>query len=247
MLSNLAGRHLHALTPSAQKPAPSSKPAVEALEDRSLMDASAFVHGLYTEILHRPSPDDAEVNGWISQIQNGVTLPQVAMAFAGSSERFGLLIKDDYSRILGRSPDQAGLDFWTQQMANGVDAAQVQAAILASQESFNHNFGSNMGFVMAAFKTALYREADEIGMDFYTHELANGVSRADVASQIVSSHEAHVRVVDQIYLETLQRNADDDAYAFFTTSLDNGGSQTNVVAAVASSGEFQDSHGGIIG
>jgi len=244
MISTFINRCRQSFKSTMATAAPHAKPAVETLESRSLLDANGFVRGLYATILNRASPTDSEVNGWVSQIQSGVSLQTVAAAFAGSSERFGNIVNDDYTAILGRSADQGGLNYWTQQMVNGMSQSQVQAAILATQEAFDHSFGSDQGFINTAFQTALLRQADDAGSNFYLNELANGMSRGDVALQIVNSHEAHLRDIDQLYLQMLGRNADTDAYNFFGNNLDNGGSQIDVASTVGASTEFQDTHGG---
>jgi hypothetical protein len=246
MLTTLLNRCVRSLRSNSPRVTHYPKPIIEALEERSLLDANAYVRALYASILNRPSPTDAEVNGWVAQINSGVSLEAVAKTFAGSSERFGIIVSDDYTQILGRTVDPAGLNFWVNQMANGMSQAQVQASILSTEEAFAHSFGSNKGFIMLSFQTALGRDVDDAASNFFINELADGASRFDVASQIVNSHEAHLHAIDQIYLQLLGRNADADANAFFGTNLDNGGSLIDVVATVGASTEFQEASGGVV-
>src|SRR5436305_1170736 len=88
----------------------SYRPTVEALEARSLLDANAFVRSLYVNILGR-IPGNGEINGWVSSLNSGMTTAAVTAAFVGSNERFGLMVNQEYSALLGRRVDQASFDY----------------------------------------------------------------------------------------------------------------------------------------
>src|SRR5205807_860943 len=113
-----------------------------------------FVRSLYVNILERV-PSDAEVGGWVSSLQNGMTTAAVTAAFVGSSERFDLMVNKEYSNLLGRSVDQASLDYWMQQRANGASQDQVVVTILSSQEYFNLHGQQNSSFIQALYADVL--------------------------------------------------------------------------------------------
>jgi hypothetical protein len=220
----------------------SSKPAVEALEDRSLLDASAFVRSLYANILQRPSPSDAEVNGWVSNINSGMSLQAVTQAFLGSNEHFTLIVNTDFTTLLGRPADQGALNFYTQQMVNGMTQDQVEATILGSQEYYFDQGSTNSNFIQGVYFAVLGRSADG-DVDYWESQLASGSSREQVSARILGSHEAHVRDVDQIYIQMLHRTADDSGSAYWSNFLDSGRTESDVILSLATSTEYESAYG----
>jgi hypothetical protein len=220
----------------------SSKPAVEALEDRSLLDASAFVRSLYANILQRPSPSDAEVNGWVSNINSGMSLQAVTQAFLGSNEHFTLIVNTDFTTLLGRPADQGALNFYTQQMVNGMTQDQVEATILGSQEYYFDQGSTNSNFIQGVYFAVLGRSADG-DVDYWESQLASGSSREQVSARILGSHEAHVRDVDQIYIQMLHRTADDGGSAYWSNFLDSGRTESDVILSLATSTEYESAYG----
>jgi hypothetical protein len=227
---------------STRTPGRSSKPAVEALEDRSLLDASAFVRSLYANILQRPSPTDAEVNGWVSSINSGMSLQAVTRSFLGSNEHLSLVVNNDFTTLLGRPADQAALNYFTQRMVNGMTQDQVETAILGSQEYYFDQGGTNSNFIQGVYFTALGRSADG-DVAYWDNQLASGVSREQVSARIVGSHEAHVRDVDQIYMQMLNRTADDSGSDYWANALDSGRTEFDVIASLATSSEYESAYG----
>jgi hypothetical protein len=219
----------------------SSRPAVEALEDRSLMDANAFVRGLYANILQR-APSDAEVNGWVSSLNSGMSMGSVTQAFLGSQEHLALIVNTDFTNYLGRSADPSALSFWTGQMANGMTQDQVAAAILGSPEYFAREGSSNSMFVQGVYFNVLDRSADG-SVGYWDGQLASGVSREQVAADILNSHEAHGRDVDQIYTQILHRSADAGGSEFWTNFLDSGRTESDVIQAITNSTEYRADYG----
>ncbi|HEV8059527.1 MAG TPA: DUF4214 domain-containing protein, partial [Gemmataceae bacterium] len=148
-----------------------AKPAVETLENRSLLDASAFVRGLYANILERPSPSAAEVNGWVNQIQNGLSLQTVSADFINSSEHMAVIVKNDYSNFFGRAADQQGLNFWVQQMTNGMSQDQVASQFLGSEEFLMKHGSTNYDFINGVYETVLGRDVDNAGFAYWNEQL----------------------------------------------------------------------------
>jgi hypothetical protein len=220
-----------------------SRPTLEGLEARCLLDASAFVRGLYADILHRSNPAQGEVSGWVSQIQSGLSKSSVVAAFVGSNEHRAVLVSDDYTSLLGRPVDQPSLDFWTHQMASGLREDQVRVAVLGSQEYLEHQGNTNASFVDSLYEIELHRGADDASRIFWINQLAAGAARGQVGAQIAGSHEAHLRDVDDVYQEILHRTGDDNGRDNWAAALDNGATQSSVISAFAGSKEYFDDHG----
>jgi hypothetical protein len=241
MLFNLIRRSLKQSSSAAGGPNKAlALPAVEALEARSLLDANAFVRSLYANILQRSSPTDAEVNGWVSAIDSGVSTQAVTQAFLGSSERFGVIVNNDYTSLLGRSVDPTGQNFFVQQMINGATQDQVEAQILGSQEYFNAHSQTNSAFLQGAYMDVLGRNAANADLQFWSTQFDNGASRTEVGLGILGSHEAHLRAVDMAYLDILHRNVDDMGGSgdYWANFLDSGHSESDLIAALTNSQEY---------
>ena len=248
MLHTLLQRCSQAFTSrQAVKQIPSPKPALEALEDRSLLDASAFVRSLYANILDRPSPTNAEVNGWVSQIQNGMSLQAVSAAFIGSNEHFGVIIQNDYSNFFGRPADQAGLNFWVQQMENGMSQDQVASELLSSEEFLMRHGSTNQEFIQGLYQTVLHRNADAAGLAYWNQQLSfetqNQNSHQDISMRFLTGDEAHQADVDAIFAQILHRSPDANGDSFWTNFLNNGGSESQVIAGMVNSSEYLTAEG----
>ena len=112
---------------------------------------TTFVTALYKGILGR-TPDPGGLNGFVSDLEQGVSKLAVTTAIYNSGEattdransgtpanplgpkEIDLVIAL-YQDILGRAPEQAGLDGWLAEFEAGANAAQVAAAIQNSAEA----------------------------------------------------------------------------------------------------------------
>jgi hypothetical protein len=247
-INHLAKRFLNPLeSGSSRKQSFAAKPAVEALESRSLMDANAFVRGLYANVLQRSNPSDAEVNAWVNRIDAGMSLQAVNAAFVGSTERLDVVVKSDYTNLLGRAADQAGLNYWVQQLANGMTQDQVEASMASSEEFFMVHGSTNTEFIQGLYQTVLHRNASDADLTYWNNQLSvvtfHQTTPRDVALRIVSSDEAHLRDVDTIFSEILHRSADDTTRANWASFLDQGGSQAQIITALVNSNEYLGDYG----
>ena len=173
MLAHLVKRFLQPLlSTGSAKPNLTTHLRIEALESRSLMDANAFVRGLYANILER-APSDAEVNGWISQIQAGEShcKPSVPQRLSAARSIWRLVVSSDYTNLLGRSADQQGVNYWAQQMANGMSQDQVEASIASSGEFLQKHGSTNTDFIQGLYETVLHRMADSAEPAYWNQQL----------------------------------------------------------------------------
>jgi len=101
---------------------------------------------LYEAYLDRP-PERAGLEWWVTAIERGASLDEVAGAVAASSElvaRTGLLDDDAfvrfvYASVLGRQPDPGGLAHWTTMLAQGRSRGWVMASFSESAEYRAHS------------------------------------------------------------------------------------------------------------
>jgi hypothetical protein len=190
-------------------------------------DPNAYVQSLYANALHRTA-DSAGLNYYTGELNAGVSQATVAVQIASSTEAqqvnssafsAGVFVTDAidaavarlYYGVLNRTPDAGGLQAFELQVkqvaaVSGVDGAVKGLAgvvniMLGSQEYTSTHAGqTNEAFVDTLFVGALGRHADAGGAAFYADELAQGVSKAQVALQIAQSTEAQLHLVNQIEL-----------------------------------------------
>jgi hypothetical protein len=220
-----------------------AKPTLESLEERTLLDGSSFVRSLYADVLHRAKVSQAEVDGWVSLLRSGIRREDAVRAFVESTEHRARFVSDDYQRLLGRAPEPQGLDFWVQQMAAGMREDQVEAAFLSSAEYRQRQGGTDDGFLDGLYRDELHRGADDAGKSLWKAQLRAGVSRDQVATAFVTSHEAHVRTVEKIYQEILHRQPDEAGRHVAEDRLDRGLREFQLEEAFADASEYGHGHG----
>lgn len=90
------------------------------------------------------APDLEGVGFWITQLDRGLSLQQVAAAFIGSAELHGLygtapgdaqFVELLYRNVLHRQPDDGGYAFWMARLEDGIGRDRVLAAFSESVEN----------------------------------------------------------------------------------------------------------------
>ena len=110
---------------------------------------------LYQAAFNR-APDAAGLGFWVTQLDHGMSLGQVAASFVASAE-FAALYRPDlgnagtvdafYHNVLHRAPEAEGLAYWVGVLDRGVPLSDVLAAI---SESAEHQAGT-AGVIGAGF------------------------------------------------------------------------------------------------
>lgn len=208
----------------------------------------AAVLRLYEGLLGRDA-DQGGAEFFTTAHANGASTTQLAEIFVNSAEYKDVLVDNYldslYTNLLGRAADQDGQDFWSNAVANGQTLAQVTASIAASAEAQGTTI-SDTAFVQSLYESALGREADTSGQDFWVNALSNGTSRTDIASSIINSTEASshadVEFVNSLYTNALGRDNDANdvgGKAFWLTALENGASHAQVAVEIVGSPDAQ--------
>jgi hypothetical protein len=178
-------------------------------------DDGSFVQQLYQNTLHRAG-DSGGVSYWMSQLAQGSTRVDVAVKFVFSAEHTGIIqqalsgglfvpdanasaVARVYYTMLGRAPDAGGLAYYTDQLDHGGTVANITQAFLKSPEN-QATYGklSNSDYVDALYVNGLGRHADANGLNYWTDQLAHGVSRSDLAVSLSQSPESQNLHLDQI-------------------------------------------------
>jgi uncharacterized protein (TIGR03118 family) len=212
-----------------------------------------FVDQLYQDFLNRQA-DPAGLAFWTAQIDQGMTRAQVAAGIEGSLEFQAVTVQKAYQQFLQRAADPAGLTFWTGFLQQGHTVEQMDAGIVGSAEYFQtRGGGTTNGFLTALYQDALGRAVDPAGQNFFTQQLAGGVTTAvataggvpaggmttaQVAGEIFASAEFQQGLVKSDYALLLNRAADNAGVAFFTNAFQQGLTDQQIAAAIAGSDEF---------
>jgi hypothetical protein len=216
----------------ANLPAPAGRPrtarlAVEQLETRNLLSAATlavasgivhstenfdnFVIGEYATFLGR-APDAGGFQGWVNQLQNGMSPEAVEAGFVSSTEYIvergnnavqwltGL-----YNDLLGRAPDAGGLNGWLNALASGMGPNQVAMG-------FTTSFERESIIIRADYLTYLGRVPSSPEIGAWLNFEAQGHNRADAAAQILASDEFFAdhakspsRFITAVYQDVLVR------------------------------------------
>ncbi|HET6881475.1 MAG TPA: CHRD domain-containing protein, partial [Pirellulales bacterium] len=95
----------------------------------------AWVDHMYFDLLGR-APDSQGEAFWIHSLAQGVTRSAVALGFAASAEREGIIVQNDYETFLRRTPGQSEIDGWVNAFEHGLSNETVVAGLIASDEYF---------------------------------------------------------------------------------------------------------------
>ena len=163
----------------------------------------------YVKILYRTmfgrEADEGGLNGWVSDLENGMSREYVYRGFAESTEftnlcgNYGVergsvtlssyrdqnvgatgFIARLYTKMLGRGYDEDGLEYWCRLYLTGERTIENVASdgFLHSEELKNQNL-SDEEFVRRMYQTFLNREPDEAGLKDWLGRLSRGEETRD--------------------------------------------------------------------
>jgi len=197
-----------------------------------------FVTHVYQELLGR-APDSAGLTNWTNLLTQGTSRIQIVAAIEAGREFRSMEVQNLYSRLLNRVADTAGLSACVNFLGQGHSITQVEDLLLGSNEYFaRRGGGTTAGFLQAVYRDVLGRAIDSGGAQDWGQNLANGLSRADVAAAILSSREAAADLVAALYQHYLNRPADPAGLNAFTTALQGRTPLEAVIGRLVGSDEF---------
>lgn len=193
---------------------------------------------LYTGMLGR-EPDKDGVEYWVTQMNDGNGLLDLAAGFAAANEFVQLTqqlgggtkgsIEALYSSVLGRSSDAAGQNYWQNQLVTG----QIELAdmVLAFTESAEYQ-AESYSLVQGA-KLLLW------GLDL---EALNPAALG-FRNMLTAEEQANASALVRLYSGILDRSPDDDGVDYWLGELSTGQTMTSIAEAFFSSGEFLKGQG----
>ena len=147
------------------------------------------VQNLYAHYLRR-SADSGGLQSWITFLNAGGTVEQVASGLVGSPEYFqhqgggandGFLTAL-YQDVLDRAIDPNGQAFYSNELNQGTSRQAVASSVLTSMEGYQVA-------VEAYYMKYLGRAADSAGLNHFVQELETGATDQEVIASIVGSSE----------------------------------------------------------
>ncbi len=147
--------------------------------------------GIYQHYLDR-APDPAGLSGWVSALQNGLTIEQVIAGFIASPEFYQVqgggtntgFVTVFYQDILGRQPDPVGFATWVDALDSGtITPAQMAAGFLTSQEYQGD-------LISTDYLQFLGRQPDAGGLAAWVQAMQAGATDQQVLAAILGSGEA---------------------------------------------------------
>ncbi|HEV3439328.1 MAG TPA: DUF4214 domain-containing protein, partial [Gemmata sp.] len=212
---------------------------VASLEDRCLPSSGsqAFLSQVYLDLLNR-SVDSSGMAFWSGELEQE-TAAHVVLGIETSltNEYQSDEVNHMYETLLNRPVDAGSLGFWVGVLAkSGVE--KTEADIAGSAEFFNDAGGTDTGFISLLYHDLLKRNIDPTGAATYGHELAGGMSRSEVAFQVLTSTEYRIDLVESYYSQFLDRPADPAGLRAWVGQLGSGMSDQEVIADIIGSTEF---------
>jgi hypothetical protein len=216
---------------------------VEQLE-RRLVPASAlsanalFVEQVYRDVLGR-NLDSGGGETWVDQLDAGVSKESVVTSILASPERDRDVVENLYIQFLHRAVDPSGLNSSVNELLEGATPESVAAELVGSPEfSSQPGNSTDTGFLSTLFQDALNRPIDPTGLSYFGAQLAAGVSRSVVASEVLTSTEARENFVESQYLNLLGRASDAAGMAGWVSDLQSGATDNQIIAGFLVSTEY---------
>jgi hypothetical protein len=96
-----------------------------------------------------------------------------------------------YLSVFNRLADKEGLDYWLSDYNSGNSMTNIAASFILSDE-FVSTYGSNISdneYINLLYNNVLYRDADSSGLSYWSDEMQNGFSKAEVLASFANSEE----------------------------------------------------------
>ncbi len=256
-------------TPTAN-PTPTVAPTPTEAPKDAKSDIRGFVERLYNCVLGRAS-EPGGIDYWTDELYEfKQTGAQVAVGFIGSKEFKDRNTGDSefldilYRTFFNREPDDGGKNYWLGELKNGKTRDEVAMGFIDSQEwadtcaSYGIKSGGSfkskvtiaptdltLRFVERMYTTALGRDYDTEGRDFWAKPLANfEMTGEQVGVNFFNSAEfkgfglSDDEFLERLYLTFMDRPSDEGGKNFWLQFLKDGHTREEVVLGFTRSAEF---------
>jgi hypothetical protein len=127
---------------------------------------------------------------------------------------------------------------WLRALTSGGGLEAVRKGLLASQEYFNRQGGTAAAYIQALYRDTLGRPASAAEVARWAPAVAK--DRADVVRRIVTSDEAHKKVIGAAYQAILHRAVDASGLANWLAALRKGATEQQLEAGLLNSLEYRN-------
>ncbi len=212
---------------------------------------SSWLDHAYLDILGRAR--DTGSQGFLTQLNSGVSLSVVATALVGSTEYRTNLVTLVYATYLQRQAGAADVQVWLPVIGQSSAGAgkpspddQFFVGVIGSPEYFVTSGNTELAWTTSLYTKLLGRTPDSAGLTNALVGVLNGFSatRQTIATAIATSTEAETAVVAGYYTQFLGRTGSAAELSPWVTLLKSGGSREQVIAAITSSAEYFQKAGG---
>jgi hypothetical protein len=205
---------------------------------------AGWVTGMYHDLLGR-SPSQAEINGWVSALNNGVPAQQIAYGFAASGEREAQRVNGDYLTFLGRPASPTESNGWVAAFQHGSTNEDVVAGFAGSAEYFNGTGGGSATvWIGSAYQDVLGRAPSSAELSSALAALALPANLASAASALAHGLEHYDQFIAATYQRYLGRSPSAGEVAGWAQQMQNGLSDEHLEADFIGSAEYITAHGG---
>ncbi len=233
----------------------------------------AFVKRNYIYVLGR-DPEEEGAKFWYDELYNfRTTGAQVAQGFIFSKEFEDRNTTDEefvtilYKTFFGRDPEPDGMKFWLNELSSGIsDRRKVANGFIFSQEwadtcaTYGIRSGGDIkpsieikptdltyAFVERLYTTALGREYDEEGKQYWAKELSNyNITGETCGAQFFLSKEMNdynlsdEDFLTRLYATFMNREPDDDGFNYWLGIMETGAPRSEIVYGFTRSPEFTE-------
>ena len=250
------------------KPTPTTKNG----NSNSTNDIRKFVDRIYTNVLNR-QPEEKGAQYWTDELyafrKSGA---EVAQGFIFSEEFINRGTNNNqfveilYRTFFDREPDNDGMNYWVGLLTSGTSRQDVANGFIFSQEwadtcakygirsgapgvtaKVNINpTAATVAFVERMYTTAMKREYDQSGRDYWAKELANfRITGEQVGASFFLSDEmngynlTNDEYINRLYKTFMDRDADQGGKDYWMSFLGEGHSRQEAVFGFTRSPEFQ--------
>jgi hypothetical protein len=204
---------------TAKSSSPSAQlPTVARALTHSYESYYNFVVDAYQQYLGR-SPSLTEANGWVTDMQNGLSDERLEASFIGSTEYIAdhggagaAWVTGMYENLLGRVPSQAEVDQWVADINNGLSTNTIAYSFAASSEREGER-------VTADYVKYENRAPSQAEISQWVSDFLRGLSNEEVIAGFVGGPEFYGKNggssaawLDAAYFAVLGRHADASAF-----------------------------------
>ncbi len=210
-----------------------------------------WIKQMYNDVLGR-TPGATEIQGWLTNIEGGMTLNTVTSAIIQSYEYRARLVEEYYTTYLHRSTSGSENSNWVIAVGNGTQRKDIILGFVGSDEYWVRSSQDVATFINNVYTDMLGRSATSADIAYWTDRANNGFYiRYEVPSSLLGSSEYRRNLLDSWHVAYWRRlaNTQDDLSALsipgatygaqdWENYLEAGGNPENIQVAMLVNSEY---------